>query len=69
MSNDEISAAEKALLDWLRAADSPVSRRDLLRREPPEGVSPLGVRSALWNLVDRGAARETADHRLEPTER
>ena len=69
MSDNEISAAEEVLLDWMRQADRPVSRRDLLRRQPPEGVSPLGIRTALWSLVDRGAARETDDHRLEPTQR
>ena len=65
MSKKEIAAAEELLLGWLREADRPVSPIDLLRRERPAGVSPLGIRSALWNIVDRGDARLTEDRSLE----
>ena len=66
MSKKEIAAAEALLLGWLREADRPVSPIDLLRRERPEGVSPLGIRNALWNIVDRGDARMTRNACLEP---
>jgi hypothetical protein len=66
MSKKEIAAAEELLLGWLREADRPVSPIELLRRERPEDVSPLGIRNALWNIVDRGAARLTPDECLEP---
>lgn len=65
MSKDEVAAAEELLLGWLREADQPVSPIDLLRRDRPDWMSPLGIRNALWNLVDRGAARVTRDESLE----
>jgi hypothetical protein len=67
MSSQEISTAQELLLQWLRQAEHPVSPRDLLQRDRPEGVSALGIRSALWGLVDSGAARLTSDRQLEPT--
>ncbi|HYH83682.1 MAG TPA: hypothetical protein VEX86_28060 [Longimicrobium sp.] len=66
MSKSEIEAAEKLLLDWLRSSDQPVSPIDLLSRPRPDDVSPLGIRNAMWNLVDSGAARVTRDECLEP---
>lgn len=66
MSKNETAAAEALLLDWLRKSEHPISPIDLLSRPRPEGVSPLGIRNALWNLVDRGAARVTRDECLEP---
>jgi hypothetical protein len=66
MSKNEIAAAEQLLLRWLREADRPVSPIELLRRDRPAGVSPLGIRNALWNIVDRGDARMTRDACLEP---
>lgn len=63
MSKDEIAAAEELLLGWLREADHPI---ELLRRDRPDSVSPLGIRHALWNIVDRGVARLTPDECLEP---
>lgn len=66
MSKDEIAAAEELLLGWLREADQPVSPIDLLRRDRPASVSPLGIRHALWNIVDRGDARLTRDACLQP---
>jgi hypothetical protein len=65
MSKNEVTAAEELLLGWLREADHPVSPIDLLRRPRPEGVSPLGIRNAIWNIVDRGDARLTPDRSLE----
>ena len=65
MSKDEITAAEELLLGWLREADRPVSPIELPRRDRPDSVSALGIRHALWNLVDRGVARVTRDECLE----
>jgi hypothetical protein len=64
MSTQEIDAAEQLLLTWLGQSNGPVSPRDLLQRERPRDVSPLGIRNALWSLVDRGKARVTPDRRL-----
>jgi hypothetical protein len=66
MSKNEIAAAEELLLEWLRNSEQPVSPIELLTRPRPDDVSPLGIRNAMWNLVDRGAARVTRDERLEP---
>jgi len=69
MSKNEIAAAEELLLEWLRSAEQPVSPIDLLSRPRPHEVSPLGIRNAMWNLVESGAARVTGDERLEPVRR
>ena len=66
MSKDEIAAAEELLLGWLREADRPVSPIELLRRDRPNSVSSIGIRHALWNIVDSGVARLTPDECLEP---
>jgi len=69
MSKNEIAAAEELLLGWLQSSADPVSPIDLLSRPRPADVSPLGIRNAMWNLVDSGAARVTRDERLEPADR
>jgi len=67
MSNSDVAAAEELVLGWLREEGRPISPIDLLRRPRPHGVSPLGIRNALWNIVDRGDARLTPDRSLEAT--
>jgi hypothetical protein len=68
MSNSDVAAAEELVLGWLREEGRPMSPIDLLRRPRPHGVSPLGIRNALWNIVDRGQARVTRNHYLEPAD-
>ena len=69
MARNEITPEETVLLQWLREEEGPVSPRQLLERQRPAGISSLGLRSALWRLVDRGAAQFTPDRKLEPTVR
>lgn len=67
VSAQELALGEKVLLQWLVDAGAPVSPVDLLRRPRPEGLSPLAIRNAIWNLVDSGVARITPGRLLEAT--
>lgn len=65
MSRAETEKAEELVRGWLTDAGRPISPRELLRRPRPADVGPLGLRAAVWNLVDRGVARMTSDRELE----
>lgn len=70
MPNTPLTHEEQVLLDWLReVGEAPTSPSLLLGKQRPAGVSSLALQGALWRLVDRGAARFTADRKIELTER
>jgi hypothetical protein len=63
-----ISAEEAHVLSLLHQRQAPVSPRELLEHSSSSGLSALGVRAAILTLVDRGAARFTADSKFEAVE-
>ena len=69
MTEKNPTREEQVLLGWLKEAAGPSSPSDLLARPRPQGVSSLGLRSALVRLVDRGTAKFTPERKIELTER
>lgn len=66
MSNQELATAERLLIRILEKAAGPLGMREVLDNLPNEDatVSTLAMRSAVWQLVDKGLVRFTPDNRI-----